>query len=320
MASVVVITAFPLVLSRTPHQAAWWGGILLLISMLAFIVAFLLAGFVTVNYQAPPASCANLQCTQGGIKCSFAVSLVQQYAPDLNSSAIVYTGGPDSTFFVMDANVAGLNSISNSNRGAVCVTYNRSVSNGEASSTLYPWAPPPSDPGSFNESQAAIQQLLTDATLQRQTVCMDVSNFPTAIDPNLRLDNFAVDVNFDIRDLGAYLHDNDVDVMTILPNNSAVNLHSMYSMQYYCLHHATQDSMLFDVLCDAASQTLTGNFSVSTTGEYISTMTASNSGAVVFDPNITAVQVSRAIKALAGCFSCICLVITVFLIKSKWFP
>ena len=320
VAAVVVITAFPLVLSRTPHQAAWWGGILLMISLLAFILAFLLAGFVTVNYNAPPASCSNLQCTQGGIKCSFSISLVSEYAPDLNSSAIVYTGDADSTFFVMDANVAGLNSVSNSSRGAVCLTYNRSVSNGPMSSTLYPWAPTPSDQGGSNlPSQQAIQQLLTDPTVQRQTVCMDVSDFPSAIDPALSLNSFAVDVNFDIQDLGDYLNVNDVDVKTILPNNSAVNLHSFSILQYFCLHQTAQESMRFDVLCDTASQTETGNFSITQSGNYISAITAANSGAVLFDANITAVQVSRAIKALAGCFSCICLVITVFLVKSKWF-
>ena len=53
VASVIVVTAFPLLLKRTPHQAAWWGGILLLMAMIAFIGAFLLAGFVTVA-DAPP--------------------------------------------------------------------------------------------------------------------------------------------------------------------------------------------------------------------------------------------------------------------------
>ena len=220
----------------------------------------------------------------------------------------------------MDANVAGLNAVSNSSRGAVCVTYNRSVSHGPSSSTLYPWAPPPSAPaGNKQASQQAIQQHLTDPTLQRQTVCMDVSNFPSAIDPGLSLNNFAVGVNFDIQDLGDYLNVNDVDVKTILPNNSAVNLQSFSYFQYFCLHHTAQDSMKFDVLCDTASQTETGNFSVTPSGDYISVTTAANSGAVLFDANLTAVQVSRAIKALAGCFSCICLVITAFLVKSKWF-
>ena len=69
VASVIVVTAFPLLLKRTPHQAAWWGGILLLMAMIAFIGAFLLAGFVTVAYKAPNPGCASLVCDDGGIRC-----------------------------------------------------------------------------------------------------------------------------------------------------------------------------------------------------------------------------------------------------------
>ena len=69
VASVIVVTAFPLLLKRTPHQAAWWGGILLLLSMIAFIAAFLLAGFVTVSYKAPTPGCASLKCNDGGVMC-----------------------------------------------------------------------------------------------------------------------------------------------------------------------------------------------------------------------------------------------------------
>ena len=81
----------------------------------------------------------------------------------------------------------------------------------------------------------------------------------------------------------------------------------------------TEDTMQFDVLCDAADQTVSGNLSVSKTGEYIRAVTASSSGATVFDADLTAEQVSKAIKALGGVFAFICLVIIIFLAKSKFF-
>ncbi len=77
VAPVIVVTAFPLILKRTPQRAAWWGGILLLMSVIAFVAAFVLAGFVTVRYNAPLAGCASLHCRNGGIPC-----LTEAYRPD----------------------------------------------------------------------------------------------------------------------------------------------------------------------------------------------------------------------------------------------
>ena len=93
VASVIVVTAFPLLLKRTPHQAAWWGGILLLMAMIAFIGAFLLVGFVTVAYKAPNPGCASLMCGDGGIRCTtYALNQVYSnvgvYGLDPNEAAL----------------------------------------------------------------------------------------------------------------------------------------------------------------------------------------------------------------------------------------
>lgn len=312
VASAVVVTAFPLVLSRTPHQAALWGGILLMLSMLAFIVAFVLAGFVTVGFKAPAPSCSSIHCTEGGIACT--TELVP-WRYDAQGNVL-------STFFALDSYVAALNSISNSSSGAACVTYNRSVSHGTYS-TLYAWVP---DVNYTNtsysnspEATEAITQLYQDPLVQAETVCMDETNLPTAIDPRADPETLAVNVTYDIPDLAAFLNTNELTVWDLLPNISFTELFSYYQLGFFCLSHETEESMKFDVLCDAATQSSAGNLSVSKTGEYIRAVTASDSGAVLFDTDITAQQVAKAIKALAGVFAFILLVIIIFLIKSKWF-
>ena len=311
VASAVVVTAFPLVLSRTPHQAAWWGGILLMLSMLAFIVAFLMAGFVTVGYKAPAPSCSSLQCTEGGVACNFEiVAVAYDDADNVNSTA-----------FVMDQNVATLNAISNSSSSAMCLTYNRSVSHGPTSSTLYPWSPPSSSSANGTddpEATEAVTKLLLDPIVGLQTVCMDATNFPTAIDPSLSENNLAINVPYDVEDLGDFLDTNGVGLFDILPNRSFVNLFP-YTSNYFCMSNETEDTMKFNVLCDAALQSERGNLSVSKGGAYIRAVTAADSGATLFETDLTAKQVAKAIKALGGVFAFICLIIIVFLVKSKWF-
>ena len=308
VASVIVVTAFPLVLNRTPQQAAWWGGVLLMVSMLAFIVAFLLAGFVTVGYQAPPQSCASLRCTQGGISCDFAV-----YSYSFEPQGKVLN-----SVFSMDPNVALLNGVSNSDSAAACVTYNQSVSHGTYS-TLYPWVPSIDFTSSSADKQAdeAITQLLTDPVLQAETVCMDVTNFPTAIDPHADTQTLAVNVSYDIPNLGEFLTMNEVTLFDILPNCSFTQIFPYLGLTYFCLSSTSDKAMRSNVLCDATVQSTAGNLSVSKTGGYIQAQTAADSGAVLFDPDITAHQVSLAVKALAGAFAFILLIIIAFLLKSK---
>ena len=193
--------SIPLVLNRTPQQAAWWGGVLLMVSMLAFIVAFLLAGFVTVGYQAPPQSCASLRCTQGGISCDFAV---YPYSYDPQGQVL-------NSVLSMDPNAALLNGVSNSDSAAACVTYNQSVSHGTYS-TLFPWVPSIDFTSSTADRQAdeAVTQLLTDPVIQAETVCMDVTNLPAAIDPHADTQTLAVNVSYDISNLGDFLTVNEV--------------------------------------------------------------------------------------------------------------
>lgn len=265
VASATVVTAFPLILSRTPHQTTWWGGVLLMLSMLAFILAFLLAGFVTVGYQAPQPSCSSLRCTEGGIRCQSGLASASQLAPD-------YDGDPGNTIFVLDPVLAVLNAvIGNISSAAVCLTYNRSVAHGNGVSTLYPWAPPTTyaQVTPSQESTDAITRLLTDQATQKQTVCMEVSAFPSAIDPAMNLNNLAVNVSLDIPGLADYLAEQNLMVWDLLPRKQFARLNYLPGLPYYCLSHTVRDTMKFDVLCNSAWETLAGNFSVSKSGEHI---------------------------------------------------
>ncbi len=198
VASVIVVTAFPLLLKRTPHQAAWWGGILLLLSMLAFIAAFLLAGFVTVNYKAPTPGCASLHCDDGGILCS----------------TQVIEGG-----YFLDSNVATLNTLTSaSNTSAVCLQYDTSVPNPDGvTSILYQARPecPPQDLYTVLGDQdcPAVQSLLQDVIVQAQTVCLDYANFPAALTQDTV--NFTITINASIANLTEYFYQNTDVTVTI---------------------------------------------------------------------------------------------------------
>ena len=308
VASAIVVVAFPLVLSRTPHAAAWWGGILLMVSMLAFIVAFLVAGFITVSYNAPPPNCSSLRCTEGGIQCNHRLG----GSTDDNGDLLY-------AYFQMDPNMASLNTISNASSAAECITYNRSISYGNYS-TLFPWIPD----GDYSnvevtgpKAAAAIQRLLQDPLVQAETVCADQANLPQAIDPEANPETFEVNVTYDIPDLAEFLVNSGTDVYNLLSNASFTELMPYDGLNYVCLSNETAEAMSFNVLCDQSNSS--ANLSVSKAGDYISAMNAADSSAVLFDVEITAQQVSKAIKALAGVFAFILLVIVVFLLKSKFF-
>ena len=97
--------------------------------MVAFIAAFVLAGFVTVNYQAPNASCASLHCADGGVQCS-------TYAVSVNGIG----------FFTLEPTVRVLNNMGSSNLSPVCVQYNASAA---TSDHYYAVSRQPSVPGHY---------------------------------------------------------------------------------------------------------------------------------------------------------------------------
>ena len=320
VASTVVVTAFPLVLSRTPHQAVSWGGMLLIVSMLSFIAAFLLAGYVTVGYKAPPPGCSNIACIDGGISCTF----------NIMSWHNISDSNPESTVFVMDPNVAALNSIAAmSDSLGVCVTYNRSVSYGSYS-TVYPWVPPATVLSQERRSASvaeqtlnAISQLYEDPLTQRQTVCMDYADLPRAIDPDVDPRSLEVNVSGDIPDLASYLVESQLTMFEFLPRADFQKLWPYSGLLQVCLPHSTDEHMQFDVLCELSyklhniSQPGSGNLSVSKEGSYIKAASASDSDAVLFRVDATSQQVSTAVHALVGVFIMICLTIAGFLLKSK---
>ena len=300
VASVIVVTAFPLLLKRTPHQAAWWGGILLLLSMIAFIVAFLLAGFVTVSYNAPTPGCASLKCDDGGIMC-------QMWAQN--------------GLYYLDDNIATLNKItSSSNSSAVCVRYDESTPGAGGFSTL---TFADSDCGTGNYSAyslngcPAVRELLEEPLVQQQTVCMDYANFPQALtgDPN----TYDLIINSTITNLTTYFVQNPdsdiIDLLALNETNYATNLFGYDSLSYVCQSREDDQSIPFDTLCDISSSE--SNLSVTKTGEYLTEATASTNGALVFHADVISNQVARAIEALSGFFGLVLIIIIAYLIKSK---
>ena len=205
---------------------------------------------------------------------------------------------------------------------AWCLTYDQAVPNGDGTTTLYTWAPPASIANAHNYAvdNPYMTALLTDKTLQKQTLCMAPENFPFAIDPNIDPNTLVITVQYDIQgDLGTYLNDQNATLWDISSNNGT-NLFSYAEFGFFCLSDSTSRSMQFNVLCyEADFGTLKGNFSLTPSGALITPDTQVDYIIVTFGVDLVALQVSRAIQALAGIFACICVVIIVFLVKSKWF-
>ena len=97
-------------------------------AMIAFIGAFLLAGFVTVAYKAPNPGCASLMCGDGGNRCT-------TYASNQVYANVGVYG--------LDPNVAALNNLVPLENGsaAICLQYNVSVTTSATITTLYPAMP-----------------------------------------------------------------------------------------------------------------------------------------------------------------------------------
>ena len=308
VASVIVVTAFPLVLKRTPHQAAWWGGTLLLLSMVAFIGAFLLAGFVTVAYKAPDPGCASLKCQEGGVHCT-------TYA---------YTAAIPG-FYWLDPNVAALNNLVSSPNGsyAVCLRYNASVAPTADIVTLLPATPgcPGADEFLTNkqwDSCPDIRELLESEYIQQQVVCMLPGNLPQAL-PTTDVTTYTINISAAVLSpyttLTEFYQADRANYVTdlIVPNVSSQTLVSYAELIYKCHSRGNEaGSNIYNTLCDFSQ-----GLSVSKTGEYMTEATASTVGAVVFHADRISRQLAITVEALSGFFGLVLLIIIGYLIKSK---
>ena len=311
VASVIVVTAFPLLLKRTPHQAAWWGGILLLLSMIAFIGAFLLAGFVAVAYKAPNPGCASLMCNDGGIRCTIYAS------NEVYANVGVYG---------LDTNVAALNGLIPVGNGstAICLQYNVSVATSATITTLYPAMP--ECPGTNQDSTDAqwdsctdVRQLLENATVQQQVVCMPEASFPQIL-PTTDYDTFTIPINASFlspyTSLTAFYQADPTNYITdlIAPQSVSNALVPYAGFSYMCHSKGNDKQVAFDTLCDTSQYPA---LSITKTGQYMTEGTASANGATVFRADIISKQVATAIEALSAFFGLVLLIIIVYLIRSK---
>lgn len=308
VASVIVVTAFPLILKRTPHQAANCGGGLLLLSMIAFIAAFLLAGFVTVNYKAPNPGCASLKCDDGGIACVTAIYAYQS------------TG-----LYVLDPNVAALNNLVPLGNGtAICMQYNASVQANATITTLFPAKP--ECPSTNNSSSTTdflecsdVRKLLEDSNTQQQVFCTNLAGFPENL-PTADYTNLTIPIStaelLPYTSLTEFYEADPVsNWITDLFVTSGVQSNSLqpYSgFTYRCNSRGNNTKVKFSTLCD-----VTQGLSVTKTGEYMTEATASLSGATVFSADIVSTQVATAVEALSGFFALVLVIIIIYLIRSK---
>lgn len=311
VASVIVVTAFPLVLKRTPHQAAWWGGILLLLSMIAFIGAFVLAGFVTVAYKAPDPGCASLHCSQGGIDCGTAVAV------DNNVG-----------FYILDPNVAVLNNLvpAGGDPVAVCLRYNESDATSAENVTLPPATP--SCPGASEYENSwdwdrchDVRELLEDSYVQQQVVCGSPASFQSYFSTDyISSETLSLPVNWSTtpyKSLMEFYQSDPSNYITDLLNldngivNRTLQLVPYSGMTYQCQSNA-DDARSHNTLCDTYQ-----SFSVSKQGQYITAATASTAGARVFHADRISTQLAITVEALSGFFGLVLLVIIGYLIKSK---
>ena len=305
VASAIVITAFPLLLNRTPHQAAAWGGILLLGSLIAFIVAFLLAGFVTVNYNAPVPGCASLSCEDGGISC------------------VVTSGiGDESGGYFVNADLTKLNLIANNGSAAVCLRYNASVATNASVMTLVPYYV--TCPGTNDNSDDSdfldcpdVRQLLESDRVQQEVVCVNEDNFPNQL-PTADLDNYTIPIDPSLltgyTSLAQWYDADDENYITDLITDGSFQqgLFAYASFSYSCYSRGNDTFKAFNPLCNM-DETL----AVTRVGTFMTEATASVNGALVFGADATARQVAHAVEALAGFFGFVLLAIVVYLVKAK---
>ena len=311
VASVIVVTAFPLVLKRTSHQAAWWGGILLLLSMIAFLAAFLLSGFVTVAYKAPVPGCASLLCTDGGVECHTVVTL-----------------GDGVGAYALDPDVAALNKLvpTESDSEAICLRYNESVATGSETAILQPATP--SCPGSDEYENIRqwdtchdVKKLLEDPYVQQQVVCASPASFQSYFATDaFSSDTLSWAVNWSTTPYTSltefYQSDPSNYITDLMSLDNGIGNHTLqllpYAVMTYLCQSNADDASSYNTLCDTYQ-----GFSVSKRGEYITEATAAAAGATVFHADKISAQLAITVKTLSGFFGAVLLVIIGYLIKSK---
>ena len=306
VASAIVVTAFPLLLRRNPHQAAYWGGTLLLLSLIAFIVAFLLAGFVTVAYKAPAPGCAALTCEDGGVVCSTAV---------INTT----TAG----FYLLDPNQAALNNLGTNGTDAICLRYSTAVAINATTMTLIPalvTCPGTninSDVGDFLNC-TAVRDLLEDDRVGQEVLCTSASNFPSQL-PTTDTTNYTIPFATSLlqghSSLAAYYDANPLNYVTdLFSDTNQQGLQAYAGFSYTCYSRENDTSKAFNPLCDTTQQPA---LSVTKSGQYMTEATASTSGARVFRVDITSMRVAHALEALTGFFGLVLLLIFGYLITAR---
>ena len=307
VASVIVVTAFPLVLKRSPHQAAWWGGILLLISMIAFIGAFLLAGFVTVAYKAPDPGCASLLCEDCGIECTTFADTVDNIGA-----------------FVLDPNMAALNNLVPANDGsfAFCLQYNASVATSAETVTLYPVMPDCSGSDQFAVDQQwdrcfDVRQLLESDYVQQQVVSASLQTLTETL-TQLSVDSNTYTIPISVSTLAPYtslteFYQADSEnylIDLLLPDYQFANrsLVPYAGLRYQC-HSQGDDTSNFNTLCDMYE-----GLSVSKRGE---SMTEATASMLVLESDMISAQLAITVEELSGFFGLVLLIIIGYIIKSK---
>lgn len=311
LATVAVVTPFPLFLSKKPRHAAVLGGILLCWCLLAFIVAFILAGFVAVGYGAPAPDCAIVRCNDGGIACTVTVGHDTYTESDIQNFRLP----GDNFYYILDDNVAALNNMVSSSGydPLLCLPYLNSTYDGNGSSptlglTLYP-----EFPQRLPNLRPVDDRLLRDAYYQRSVLCGQRQNFVYIYGSN-KTPGWSVSAITGLnRTLYDYVNTSSTTTVADLIADRNLGLVAYSSLRFGCF--ATSNP-LGNTLCDTSQPDL-GGLSVSATGAYITGATVSSSGGKIFTASGTSDQVAASLWAVIGLFSVVVLTLVMYLWKHK---
>ena len=312
LAAVVVVTAFPLFLSKKPRHAAVLGGILLCWCLLAFIVAFILAGFVAVGYGAPAPDCAIIRCNAGGIACTVTIGH-DSYSPDFVAQ---YRLPENNSYYILDDNVASLNNMAN-NSGydpLVCLPYLNSTYDGNTSSptfglTLYPEFPQKLP----NLRPVNDTRLLRDPYYQRSVLCGRQQNFVYIYGSNKTPGWSISAISGHPGKLSDWVNPSTTTTVADLIADRNLGLVAYSSLRFGCF---ATNNPLGNTLCDTSQPEL-GGLAVSSTGAYITGAAVSSSGGKVFSASGTSDQVAASLWAVIVLFCVVVLSLVVYLWKHK---
>ena len=316
LAAVVVVTAFPLFLSKKPQHAVALGGILLCWCLVAFIVAFILGGFVTVGYRAPTPDCATIRCSDGGVPCFNTVGhtkygnieVTESGLPESNAYYILddRTGTLNKDQFLQSVNSSGYDPL-------VCLPYLQSTYDGNVSSIKYGLTLHPEFPSKLPNLRPATDRLLYDAYYQRSCLCGRLQSFGYIYGYNARPGWSIAPIPTLTGQLSDYVNSSSNTTVADLIAERNLGLVAYTSLKYKCFGTRNPPGSF---LCDTAQSDLE-NVAVSATGAYMTLATVSSFGGKVTTASGTSDQIAVALWVVITFFVLVFMSLALYVWRHK---